>query len=257
MGGRPGIPVVGLVTRDETLRQEVLAALSPDCAVVCLDPSRQDAPVPEPPLVLVVDADCLGDATAAGRNHWRAGAVLLVAQEAHLQPAVGPRIPWHDFVLRPCRAAELRTRVHRLLEEASQEVPQRITCGPIEIDLVCREVTIRGQAVHLTNREFSLLQALARHLGQPVSRQDLMDAVWGTDYEGGSNVVDVFIRSLRQKLEPVPTRPRYILTVRGVGYRLVPGVSGEDGHAARAGPRVAGRVRHRPGLAPAALSTVT
>jgi two-component system response regulator RegX3 len=93
--------------------------------------------------------------------------------------------------------------------------------GPVVIDLTRRSVTIHGHAVDVPRKEFELLRVLAQHAGEVVSRQDLLETVWGEDFFGEEKTLDVHISRLRQRLEEDPDSPRLIQTVRGVGYLLV------------------------------------
>lgn len=120
-----------------------------------------------------------------------------------------------DFLVQPFTSAELRLRVDRVLTRVTE-----LTAGDLWIDCRSGEAHIGKRALTLTRKEFTLLCALAQRAGRTVTRDELLNEVWGLEYDGTSNALDVHIRSLRRKLEPVPARPQYILTVRGIGYRL-------------------------------------
>lgn len=221
------IPVVGLLTENERLRQAVLEALSPRVAVVYLNPVTRAAPsgglFPERLQALLVDAACLKKAdTMSMELQGKEQRVLVIVDQAELAGDRSLDRIGRDFVVWPFLPAELRLRVHALLEQAAH-ADQRIVVGPIAIDLERLEVTAAGRSVRLTPKEFFVLRELALRRGRPVSRQELLNAVWGWNSDRVSNVVDVVVRSLRKKLEPTPFQPRYILTVRGIGYRLARG----------------------------------
>nr|PZN42449.1 MAG: hypothetical protein DIU70_05150 [Bacillota bacterium] len=154
-------------------------------------------------------------------------------------PGPAPKLG-QDFVVWPCRPGELRLRVRGLLDRARGR-SQPIVCGPIAIDRERLEVRLAGRPVQLTPKEFLVLQELARRCDCPVHRQDLLNAVWGWEADTSSNVVDQVVRNLRKKLEPNPVHPRYILTVRGVGYKLVSSPAGAAGEPGEAGREIGAR----------------
>jgi two-component system response regulator RegX3 len=100
---------------------------------------------------------------------------------------------------------------------------ERYTVGDVTVDAVRHEVYVDGRCVDLPLKEFELLKLLISRPGEAVSRQDIVDAIWGPDYFGDTRVLDVHIRWLRELLEPDPANPRYIQTVRGVGYKFAEG----------------------------------
>jgi DNA-binding response OmpR family regulator len=131
-----------------------------------------------------------------------------------------------DYLAKPFDPRELEVRVEALLRRSNrgpidgQDEQHRITIGDLVIDKRRHEVTLSGQPVDLTPLEFQILERLASEPGRAWSRNDLLDQVWSTDYEGYQRNVDPHINRLRQKIESDPKRPRYVLTVRGVGYKL-------------------------------------
>ncbi len=127
-----------------------------------------------------------------------------------------------DYVVKPFAFAELaaRVRAHLRTSRAREERADVLHVGRLELDLLSREARVDGAGVELSAREFALLAYLMRHPRQVLSRQQLLDGVWGYSFDPRSNVVDVYIRYLRTKLEPLLGGPA-IETVRGVGYRLV------------------------------------
>ncbi len=119
--------------------------------------------------------------------------------------------------------AQLRRK--NLSEQVENEV---LAAGPISLDAVRRKVTKRGETIELTQREFDLLHMLLEHRGQVFTRDALLDRVWKMNYYGDTRTVDVHVRYLRLKLEDEPNQPRFILTVRGVGYCFAEHLDEED-----------------------------
>jgi DNA-binding response OmpR family regulator len=126
-----------------------------------------------------------------------------------------------DYVTKPFVAKELAARIRALLRRArSVDEPSVLTFGDVEVRPDEGTVERGGEEVHCTRTEFRLLCELARHPGKVLSREHLLEQVWGYDYFGDGRLVDVHIRRLRTKVEPDPATPRFILTVRGMGYKL-------------------------------------
>jgi len=126
-----------------------------------------------------------------------------------------------DYVTKPFVAKELAARIRALLRRArSVDEPSVLAFGDVEIRPDEGIVERAGQEVHCTRTEFRLLCELATNPGKVLSREQLLDRVWGYDYFGDGRLVDVHIRRLRTKIEPDPANPRHILTVRGMGYKL-------------------------------------
>ena len=122
-----------------------------------------------------------------------------------------------DYLVKPFDFGELVARVRALLRRGAPERPPVLAVGDLEVDPAARTVARDGRLVALTAREFAVLEFLARHAGQVVSRSDLLDHVWDQNYDGSGNVVDVYVGYLRKKLEDPFGRP-LIRTVRGIGY---------------------------------------
>jgi DNA-binding response OmpR family regulator len=220
--------VVGLWTADPALRQAVPEALSPSIAVVPLSPKAVSTMWPDHLQAILLDAALLErpDMHALWHQEGQPPVLVMLRPEQLGGDGPLPRVG-RDFVVWPCLPGELRLRVQALLAEARRR-SRLIRCGPISIDPERLEVRVAERPVHLTPKEFCVLQELAQRCNCPVHRQDLLNAGWGWETESSSNVVDAVVRNLRQKLEPTPARPRYILTVRGVGYKLVSGETGPE-----------------------------
>jgi len=157
--------------------------------------------------------------------------LMLTARDEEVDKVVGLEVGADDYMTKPFSMRELMARVKALLrrerlirEELSAEgrviEEQRLTFGDLSIDISRREVKRNGEILHLKPREYELLVFLARHRGMVLSRDLILERVWGWDYDGGSRTVDVHVHWLREKIEPDPKNPTRIVTVRGVGYRF-------------------------------------
>ena len=150
--------------------------------------------------------------------------ILLTARGEESDRVVGLRLGADDYVVKPFSPAELVARVdavlRRLATSPGVQAPMRF--GDLVIDTTARRVTLAGAEISLTQREFELLEFLARHPGQAFTRNQLMDLVWRYSFYTDTSTVTVHIRRLRTKIEPDPALPRHIETVWGVGYRFSP-----------------------------------
>ncbi len=151
--------------------------------------------------------------------------IMLTAKEGEIDRVLGLELGADDYVTKPFSMRELVARVKRVLKRSvigpeTSSQGQLIISGQLEIDLLGHEVSVNGQAVNLSSKEFELLRILASHPGQVLSREQLLDLVWGNDFYGDSRTVDVHVRWLREKIEADPGNPEYILTVRGAGYKF-------------------------------------
>jgi DNA-binding response OmpR family regulator len=155
--------------------------------------------------------------------------LMLTARTDEVDRVVGLEVGADDYLTKPFSMRELLARVKALLrrvrlirEELASEKgapsSERLVFGDLVVDLDRREVLVRGESLRLKPKEFDLLVFLARHPGMALSRDLLLDRVWGWDYGGGSRTVDVHVRWLREKVEANPGKPERIVTVRGVGY---------------------------------------
>ncbi len=148
--------------------------------------------------------------------------LILSARGSTDNKVEGLNIGADDYLAKPFELPELLARVEAMLRRRGVDHPAEppFTFGHIVLDRENRRVTVRGDEVTMSAKEFDLLCFLALIPGRPRTREEILNNVWGWDFEGSPRTVDNFIRSLRQKLEPVPSNPRYILTAHGVGYKL-------------------------------------
>jgi DNA-binding response OmpR family regulator len=165
------------------------------------------------------------------RQHSSVPIIMLTALADEVDKVVGLELGADDYVTKPFAMRELLARVKAQLrrvqmtqQEATTESdsprPQRMLFGDLCIDEARHEATLRGRALALKPREYDLLAFMARNRGMVLSRELILERVWGWSYDGGSRTVDVHIRWLREKIEPSPSQPVRIVTVRGVGYRF-------------------------------------
>lgn len=157
------------------------------------------------------------------REWTRVPIIMLTARGAELDIVRGLQLGADDYVTKPFRIGELVARMQAVLRRSEGPQPGEpavIQTGALRIDLATREVGLRDSALALTPTEYGILAFLARHLGQVMTHEQLLQAVWGEGYGGESQYLWVHVAHLRQKLEQDAKRPRYILTERGVGYRL-------------------------------------
>ncbi|HYT26856.1 MAG TPA: response regulator transcription factor [Actinomycetota bacterium] len=155
---------------------------------------------------------------AAGR--W-APVLMLTARDAVPDRIGGLDAGADDYLVKPFAFGELLARLRALVRRCPRERPVVLTVGDLQLDPAAHTVTRAGQPVDLSAREFALLEYLMRNAGEVVTRTRILDHVWDYDYDGFSNVIDVYIGYLRRKLDG-DGRPQRIRTVRGVGYLLVP-----------------------------------
>ncbi|MFL5727129.1 MAG: response regulator [Chloroflexota bacterium] len=147
--------------------------------------------------------------------------VMLTARADTIDVVVGLEAGADDYVRKPFEIPELVARVRAAIRRAGREAgePETLRIGPVEIDLAGRTVRRDGREVELTRTEFDLLAELVRNAGRVMTRDVLLDRVWGYDYLGDSRLVDVAIQRLRSKVEADPASPELVQTVRGAGYK--------------------------------------
>jgi two-component system alkaline phosphatase synthesis response regulator PhoP len=149
--------------------------------------------------------------------------LMLTAKDGEIDKVLGLEIGADDYLTKPFSPRELVARVRALLrrtKEAKDEPEELLKLGSLEIFPLRYEVRRDGRELDLTSREFELLLLFCQNKGIVMSREQILEKVWGYDFYGDARVVDVHIRHLREKIEIDPSNPRYIKTVRGVGYKL-------------------------------------
>jgi DNA-binding response OmpR family regulator len=184
-----------------------------------------------PPAVIVLDLMLPGidgvEACRRIRTFSDAYIVMLTARSEELDTLVGLCVGADDYVTKPFSPRELVARIHAMLRRprtpASGAAPSQIRVGTLAIDSDAHELRLDGALVDVTPRELALLAALAEQPNVAFTRRQLLDHVWSKTWIGDEHVVDVHVANLRRKLGDDPRAPRFIRTVRGVGYRIGPG----------------------------------
>lgn len=150
--------------------------------------------------------------------------IMLTAKDSEIDKVLGLELGADDYVTKPFSTRELLARVKANLrrQKTTEEAPaqKELVIGSLVIYPDAYQVKRRGEPIELTHREFELIHYLAKHLGQVMTREHLLQAVWGYDYFGDVRTVDVTVRRLREKVEDNPSFPAWIITRRGVGYFL-------------------------------------
>ena len=227
-------PTVLLVEDDAQMRKFVRIALeSHDYRVIEAQSGDEairqaSAYTPDAVLLDLGLPDMDGLAVAKRLREWTAVPILVISargqEDVKVQALDGGA---DDYLTKPFGAAELMARLRVALRHAarSREAPTALVqVGPdVELDLVKRQVRVRGEEVHLTPIEYKLLTALAKHAGLVVTHRQLLEQVWGPGHAHQMQYLRVYMTQLRHKLEEHPARPRYLVTEPGVGYRLKTG----------------------------------
>ena len=154
--------------------------------------------------------------------------ILVTAKDSEIDKVVGLEIGADDYVTKPYSTRELVARIRAVLrrrgepEAADGGGPGALEAGPVRMDVDRHVVTVDGAKVDLPLKEFDLLEMLLRNAGRVLTRMQLIDRVWGADYVGDTKTLDVHVKRLRAKIEPDPGAPRFLVTVRGLGYKFEP-----------------------------------
>ncbi|MEU4207581.1 response regulator transcription factor [Rothia terrae] len=150
--------------------------------------------------------------------------IMLTAKDSEIDKVLGLELGADDYVTKPYSARELIARVRAVLRrrgaEPEETADSAIEGGPVRMDIERHIVTVNGETVPMPLKEFELLEVLLRNTGRVLTRSQLIDRVWGSDYVGDTKTLDVHIKRLRSKVEPDPSSPRYVVTVRGLGYKF-------------------------------------
>jgi two-component system, OmpR family, response regulator RegX3 len=149
--------------------------------------------------------------------------IMVTARDSEVDKVVGLELGADDYVTKPFSSRELVARVRAVLRrgsEAEELVTSTVEAGPVRMDVDRHIVVVDGQTISLPLKEFDLLELLLRNAGRVLTRGQLIDRVWGADYVGDTKTLDVHVKRLRSKIEPDPANPKYLVTVRGLGYKF-------------------------------------
>jgi two-component system response regulator RegX3 len=163
------------------------------------------------------------DVCRALRQRSSVPVIMLTAKDSEVDKVVGLEIGADDYVTKPYSSRELLARIKAVLRrghEPEDLLPATLESGPVRMDVERHVVTVNGEHTALPLKEFELLEMLLRNAGRVLTRMQLIDRVWGSDYVGDTKTLDVHVKRLRAKVEPDPANPRYIVTVRGLGYKF-------------------------------------
>jgi two-component system response regulator RegX3 len=148
--------------------------------------------------------------------------IMVSAKDDEVDKVVGLELGADDYVTKPYSPRELVARVRAVLRRGVEpdHAPAALEAGPVRMDVERHVVTVNGEQQRLPLKEFELLEMFLRNAGRVLTRGQLIDRVWGSDYVGDTKTLDVHVKRLRAKLEPNPSEPRFLVTVRGLGYKL-------------------------------------
>ncbi|MFM9136418.1 MAG: response regulator [bacterium] len=150
--------------------------------------------------------------------------IMVTAKDGEVDKVVGLELGADDYVTKPFSSRELVARIRAVLrrrgERDTEAAPTVLEEGPVRLDTDRHVVTVRGRQVQLPLKEFDLLELLMRNAGRVLTRGQIIDRVWGSDYVGDTKTLDVHVKRLRAKVEEDPAAPQVIVTVRGLGYKF-------------------------------------
>lgn len=161
------------------------------------------------------------------RKRTQVPIIMVTAKGAEIDTVVGLEVGADDYVTKPYRMRELVARMRAVMRrlptesspEPEAEVPGAVVVGDVVLDPDRHEVTVSGDAVQMPLKEFELLHLLLANAGRVLTRETLIDRVWGSDYVGDTKTLDVHVKRVRSKIEPDPANPVRIVTIRGLGYK--------------------------------------
>ncbi len=221
-----------LVVEDDTGLREALAynlshegyaVVAANNGLQAIEVARREHPAVVILDLMLPDLDGLSVCRSLRREPETAEVAILIltARTGEVDKIVGLETGADDYLTKPFSLGELLARVRAMLRRTRSTAPRDVLqSGDLTLDLITRRALHRGQELALTPKEFSLLAELMRHRGAVLSRDLLLDRVWGYDYYGDTRTVDVHVRWLREKIENDPAHPTRIQTVRGLGYRF-------------------------------------
>jgi two-component system response regulator RegX3 len=149
--------------------------------------------------------------------------IILTARDSEVDKVVGLELGADDYVTKPFSSRELIARVRAVMRrgiDAEELSSATLAGGPVRMDIDRHIVSVDGTPVALPLKEFDLLELLLRNAGRVLTRGQLIDRVWGADYVGDTKTLDVHVKRLRSKIEPDPANPKFLVTVRGLGYKF-------------------------------------
>src|ERR687894_449242 len=149
--------------------------------------------------------------------------IMLTAKDSEVDKVVGLELGADDYVTKPYSARELVARIRAVLRrrgDVEVSADGALEAGPVRMDVERHVVAVDGEPVALPLKEFDLLELLLRNAGRVLTRGQLIDRVWGSDYVGDTKTLDVHVKRLRAKIEPDPANPKHLVTVRGLGYKF-------------------------------------
>ncbi|MDO4255543.1 MAG: response regulator transcription factor [Kocuria sp.] len=149
--------------------------------------------------------------------------IMLTAKDAEIDKVVGLELGADDYVTKPYSSRELVARIRAVLRrrtESEDHESTTVVAGPVRMDVERHVVTVDGRNVSMPLKEFELLEMLLRNAGKVLTRAQLIDRVWGSNYVGDTKTLDVHVKRLRAKIEPDPSAPHHLVTVRGLGYKF-------------------------------------
>ena len=148
--------------------------------------------------------------------------IMVTARDDDVDKIIGLELGADHYLTKPFNVRELIARMKAVLRRTTFETPtDALEMGAVRLDRERFEVTIRGQLIHMPRKEFEVLELLMSNAARVVTRERLIDEVWGSDYYGDTRTLDVHIKRLRAKIEEDPKDPRHLLTIRGIGYKFV------------------------------------
>ena len=151
--------------------------------------------------------------------------IIVTARDAEVDKVVGLELGADDYVTKPFSSRELVARIRAVLRrgaEPEELMTSTVEAGPVRMDVERHVVSVDGAQTPMPLKEFDLLELLLRNAGRVLTRGQLIDRVWGADYVGDTKTLDVHVKRLRSKIEPDPANPKYLVTVRGLGYKFEP-----------------------------------
>ncbi len=149
--------------------------------------------------------------------------IIVTARDAEVDKVVGLELGADDYVTKPFSSRELVARIRAVLRrgaEPEELMTSTVEAGPVRLDIERHVVSVDGVQTPMPLKEFDLLELLLRNAGRVLTRGQLIDRVWGADYVGDTKTLDVHVKRLRSKIEPDPANPKYLVTVRGLGYKF-------------------------------------